>query len=109
MVSWTLITSGVRSYDMLLIADQIEGAKPACLAEQFDIECNTFVCIFVSLNLHTPFYQRMCVLYRFIYTMSTLWLLKMQIFFKIFALISTLCNKHSTEYTAARFGIKANV
>jgi hypothetical protein len=109
MVSWTLVPSGVRSYDMLLIADQIEGTKPACLAEQFDIECNTFVCIFVSLNLYTPFYWRMCVLYRFIYTRSTTWLLKMQIFFKIFALISTLCNRHSTEYTAARFGIKANV
>ena len=49
MVSWTLVTSGVRSYDMLLIADQIEGTKPACLAEQFDIECNMFVCIFVCL------------------------------------------------------------
>jgi hypothetical protein len=70
MISWTLVPSGVRSYDMLLIADQIEGARPACLAEQFDIECNTVVCIFVSLNLHTPFYQRMCVLYTVIYTRS---------------------------------------
>ena len=87
MVSWTLVTSGVRSYDMLLIADQIEGTKPACLAEQFDIECNTFVCIFVSLCLlHTPFYWRMCVLYRVIYTLSTTGLTNLTFLTKYFYL-----------------------
>jgi len=46
MVSWTLVSTGVQSSDTTSTASQIDSTETA---EQFDIECNTFVCIFISL------------------------------------------------------------